>query len=146
MVTVEVINDAGDFDNPLDESDLASFASKLLAERDRKIGEINIVFIDDVRMIELNENYKKGEGLTDVLTFILSDDPAEFLDGEIYVSPLKAEQQATEYRVQLQEELLRLVVHGLLHISGMTHNTDEDYRDMMNVTDTLVSAYFGKGA
>jgi len=104
--------------------------------------DINIVFVDDKRMTELNRQYRKREGTTDVLSFNLSDEGSTILEGEIYVSAPRAHKQATEHGVSPEKELIRLVTHGLLHLAGRTHDSEENYQSMAEETDTYVHQFF----
>ena len=144
MVSVEIIYDVDGLTDTLDDTQLKLYASELLARSGIKNGSINIIFVSNSSMTELNEKYKKGVGSTDVLTFNLSDSE-EILEGEIYISPEKATEQAEEFKVSVDEELIRLATHGLLHLAGYLHNDDESYREMMQLTDTFVAEYFSKG-
>lgn len=82
-------------------------------------GEISITFLDARTMADLHETHLARAGLTDVLSFNLgpTDDPL----GDIYVCPEVAAMSAAELGIELREELLRLVVHGTLHLFGHEH-------------------------
>ena len=140
-VTVFVSDEAEGFSAP-DPGQLERFAIHVLAGVGYGESEVNIILADDVRLAELNEMYRNREGATDVLTFTLSgpDDPV--LIGEIYVSLDRAAAQAEEYGVPTEEEVVRLVTHGLLHLSGRVHDSDELYREMADDTEMLVRRYF----
>jgi probable rRNA maturation factor len=82
-------------------------------------GEISITFLDSAAMAALNEAHLGQTGPTDVIAFNLAE-PADPL-GDVYICPAVAEESAREYGVELREELLRLVVHGVLHVLGHDH-------------------------
>lgn len=108
------------------------------------IGEysINIVCIGNERMAELNEKYKHRSGATDVLSFNISEDSSDIVEGEIYVSLESAKTQSSEFAVSYNEEIIRLITHGLLHLAGRTHASDDDYQSMMKDTNTFVDKFF----
>ncbi|MHB9031260.1 MAG: rRNA maturation RNase YbeY, partial [Candidatus Latescibacterota bacterium] len=122
------------------------YAQEIMSRNGYAIGEVNIVFIGDEYMAELNRTYKGREGTTDVLSFNLTNEFAEGLSGEVYISLNRARTQAEEYEVPFEEEVVRLVTHGLLHLSGHIHDTDAQYENMTRRTDELVKEFFsGRG-
>jgi probable rRNA maturation factor len=88
-----------------------------------KSGEISITFLDPLAIAALNEAHLERQGPTDVIAFNLAELSAPLAD--IYICPAIARQSATEYGVDLREELLRLIVHGMLHVVGYDHPEGE---------------------
>ena len=125
----------------LDESMLARYAETLLSSTGVGNRTVNIIFMDDAAMTELNTRYRGREGTTDVLSFILSETGEDPFVGEIYISLERADVQACEFDVSVADETLRLVTHGLLHLAGRFHNTQEDYELMMRETDDYMQLY-----
>lgn len=80
-------------------------------------GEVNVVLCDDQTIRELNARFLGHDYPTDVLAFPLGESPAA-LEGEVYVSLDRAEEQAREAGVSFDNEVCRLVAHGLLHLLG----------------------------
>jgi probable rRNA maturation factor len=130
---------------PADQETIGAYAERVMTSLGIRESDINIVFIGDVKMRELNEMYKQRIGTTDVLSFNLSEDDAEILEGEVYVSLDQALRQASEFGVSDVEELVRLVTHGLLHLAGRTHGTDEDMQSMTAETEALMRTYIENG-
>jgi len=139
-VTVFVSEEASDTPAP-DPDKLERYAVRVLESVECAESEVTIVFAGDACLAELNEQYRKRGGATDVLTFTLSEPDEPVLGGEIYVSLDRAAVQAAEYGVTAEEETVRLVTHGLLHLSGRVHDTDELYREMTADTEILVRRY-----
>ena len=83
---------------------------------------LNIIFIQDRMMIALNSTYLRHRYTTDVLSFSFNE-RAKVLDGEVYVNLDQARRQAKEYSVSEREERDRLVVHGVLHLTGYEDTT-----------------------
>lgn len=82
-------------------------------------GEISITFVDAATISTLNETHLEQQGPTDVIAFNLAEPKTPL--GDVYVCPEIASQSAEEHGIELREELLRLVVHGMLHIAGYDH-------------------------
>jgi len=129
---------------PVDTGRLADYVADVLDAKGVSEGEVNVVFVDDDYMTELNGRYRNREGTTDVLSFRLSDDDSGRLEGEVYVSVERAGEQAEEYGVPLSEELVRLVTHGVLHLTGMVHDTDDEFASMTGETEGFVEMFFGR--
>ncbi len=109
-------------------SDLTELARIVLkAENCRK--NVNLIFVDDSRMYELNSEFRGKDKTTDVLSFTMEDDDDPLL-GEIYISIPEARRNALEYRISTTQELLKLFCHGLLHLLGIHHPTSAK-RDIM---------------
>ncbi len=130
---------------PVDLDSIGAFAERMLNSLGKRESDINIVFIGDNKMSELNEVYKKRTGTTDVLSFTLSDENTDTIEGEVYISLEQALRQAAEFGVSCIEELIRLVTHGLLHLTGWTHGNDEDMKSMTAQTEALMRIYFENG-
>ena len=93
--------------------------------------EISIFLVGEKRITELNEEYVQHSGSTDVITFDYHDNTRpDWLCGDVFVCVPVAIDQARRFRVPWQEEILRYVVHGILHLSGMEDHSDAGYRRM----------------
>ena len=147
MLNVEVILEDEDIGfQPLDEKDIVAFAREICARHGIDGGELNIVFSGDAFMAHLNETYKGREGTTDVLSFNLNEGSGDPFVGEVYVSLDKAREQAAEWGVPFDREVVRLIVHGLLHLAGRVHDTEEATVSMEAMTEQLTAEFFGEGA
>ena len=82
-------------------------------------GELSISFVDDAQIAELNARWLDRAGPTDVIAFSLGD-PGSVL-GDVYISVETARVNAAEREIAPGEELLRLVLHGTLHVLGHDH-------------------------
>lgn len=85
--------------------------------------EVSIAFVGDDEIGRLNEEWLGRDGPTDVLSFGLGEAP---LVADIYISVDTARRNAARFGVELREELLRLVVHGVLHAAGYDHPEGEE--------------------
>jgi len=100
--------------------------------------EVSIVLANDEYIHQLNRQYRGKDCPTDVLSFALNegeeveviDGPAEVLLGDIIISLETTARQAQEYGHSLERELAYLTVHGMLHLLGFDHMTEEDKQEM----------------
>ena len=91
--------------------------------------EVDITIVDDEEIHMLNRDYRNVDRPTDVLSFALdeeSEEEPEHLLGDIIISAETASRQAEEFGHGLEREIVYLAVHGLLHLLGYDHMTDED--------------------
>lgn len=99
--------------------------SVLRAERVRD-AVVSLTFVSDRRMAAINWGHLQHRGATDVISFgfapVAKGAP---LTGDIYIAPAVARRNALEHGVGIREELLRLVVHGMLHVIGYEHPVDD---------------------
>ncbi len=101
--------------------ELRAFARKLASDVGQGRSFCCLITNDD-ELRRLNRQFRKKDYATDVLSFP-SGDGNEFL-GEIAISLARAQEQAREYNLPVSEELQILMLHGMLHLLGMDHETD----------------------
>ena len=106
---------------------------RVLKGEGRGHAAVTIVFVDDAYIRHLNHEYRHLNRATDVLSFHMNETdetPAHDILGDIYVSIDRAREQAIRYHVPLDDEILRLVVHGCLHLLGYDHHRASERRVM----------------
>ncbi len=109
-------------------------------EMDLDVQSCCLVFLDDAAMRDLHEKYLNDPSATDVITFDMGD---EAVEGEIYLCPQQAKLQAYEYGVSFEQEVLRLIIHALLHLKGYNDIDSSDYKEMKEAENRLVD-FFSK--
>jgi len=115
---------------PLKEKMLKQVVRQVLrSEHPELTGELRFIFVDNAYIQRLNRQFLQHDYATDVIAFPLEADDS-FLDGEVYISVERAREQARSLNVDLNEELWRLVLHGLLHLLGYDDLTEEERRKM----------------
>ena len=100
--------------------------------------EINIVSQKSIH--ELNKKYLSHDFTTDIITFNYSGENYN-LDGEVFVSLEDACENAVKYKVSLQMELTRLIIHGILHLLGYDDIRENDKKKMKRLENRLVKKY-----
>jgi len=91
---------------------------------ERRAASVSVTFLGPVRMRALNRDYLGHDRPTDVIAFGLAQ-PEGGLVGDVYVCRAVAEREARRRGIPLRQELLRLVVHGTLHVLGWDHPDGE---------------------
>ncbi|MFH0838513.1 MAG: rRNA maturation RNase YbeY [Patescibacteria group bacterium] len=125
----------------VDTASFLSYINKLSESIEAMDGVLNVVFVNDKYIRALNKAYRGKDEPTDVLSFSYGPDD---LLGEVYVSVETAGRQAKDQKHTLADELVRLIVHGILHIHGYDHEDDEDCKKMI-ATEKMVLGKAGEG-
>lgn len=113
----------------------------LKSELNFSIASLQINFISSEEITKINEEYLQHEGSTDIITFNYSEDTFN-LDGECYICVPVAEENARKYDVSIQNELLRLIIHGILHLIGYDDQNQKDKKVMKKEENRLVNLLF----
>ena len=129
---------------------LGRLAERVLSAYPLGGGRVQAVFTTDEHMARLNGEYRGKQATTDVLSFDYGpstdaglesvEDETEWTRGEIYISVEQAAGQARDRGVALTAALGRLLVHGLLHLSGYDHQTTVELQEMEALTDSFLQA------
>lgn len=112
----------------LDLASIRAFAADLsnsITEAENKT--FSVAFVSDNRMKQLNEMFRGKDSTTDVLSFPNGPDEFDQLTtflGDIVISAEQAQKQATENKLSLDGEIKQLILHGVLHLCGYDHETD----------------------
>jgi probable rRNA maturation factor len=89
------------------------------AAEGRQVGEVSVTLLSDEDIQEINRTYLDRDRPTDVIAFSLGDDLA--ILGDVYIGAEEAVRQAEELGIAVSEEVVRLTVHGMLHVLGHDH-------------------------
>lgn len=138
-----------------DEQRLMWLCRRVLEKTARMVGEdpgcleVSVLFTDDEEIRALNREYRGADRPTDVLSFPLRESRGEEpeiaeeiegpeLLGDIVISVDTAARQAKEFGENIEEELARLLCHGMLHLLGFDHMTPEDEARMMEIQERIL--------
>ncbi|TXD83985.1 rRNA maturation RNase YbeY [Subsaximicrobium wynnwilliamsii] len=110
------------------ETNLAAWLTSVIASEEHKEGEINYVFCDDDYLHKLNLEFLEHDTLTDIISFDYSI--GKELHGDIYISVERVRENASEYSTDFEEELQRVMVHGILHYCGYKDKTESEQNAM----------------
>lgn len=141
----------------VDQDNLRTVITHLLAQAGRPTAELTLVVTDDVAVQTLNRDYRGVDAPTDVLSFAAqeaADDAPELADlppalaaelanylGDVIIAYPYATRQATHYQNSVAAELRLLTVHGVLHLLGYDHATPEEEAAMWALQSTLLAPF-----
>ncbi len=110
----------------------------------RKALSASVSFVSDAKMQQLNRIYRKKNKSTDVLSFSEPQVPAlvsaaQHL-GDIFISPVYVRHEATRRQIEFREELLRVLIHGMLHLLGFDHATEDTEMEMFGLQEEVLAS------
>lgn len=124
----------------LNKREIHKLVSVLKEELKFELESISINFLTEEQIIPINNSYLGHNYSTDIITFNYSGENYT-LDGEIFISLDDADFYAKKYDVNLKNEILRLVIHGFLHLLGYDDVNANDKRKMKRLENSLVKKY-----
>ena len=106
---------------------IQTVTQKVLSAAGRPKAIVSLDFVGDLRMQRLNRRYRGYDAATDVLAFATPDGgkPRSCLLGDVVISLHTAERQAAQYGFSVDEEITKLIIHGILHLFGYDHERSE---------------------
>jgi len=117
-----------------------SLVAKLAKELGFTLDSLNINFVDADYLLEINKEYLKHNYHTDIITFNYSGNN-DVIEGEIFISITEAIANSLKYDVHLGSEVVRLVVHGILHLVGYDDKESSDKRKMKKEENKLTELF-----
>lgn len=120
---------------------LKHFIKRIFKTEGRRVKNLNYIFCSDEYLLQINKNHLKHNFYTDIITFNLSQTPAEMI-GEIYISIDRVKDNATQLDVTIKEELHRVIFHGVLHLCGYKDKSPKHKKEMRAAEDRYLKLYF----
>lgn len=131
-----VFNYETPFDLP-NEIQTQEWIQKVVADNGFEIGEINYFFCDDNYLHKLNVEFLNHDTLTDIISF--DNTLGKLISGDIFISIERVEENAKDFKVSFENELHRVMIHGVLHYMGFKDKSDDDKIKMRNAENAALS-------
>jgi probable rRNA maturation factor len=126
----------------VDVAALKRYAERVMVETDNETCELSVLLADDVFVRDLNKRYRSVDRTTNVLAFPQQDAPQTLpipkTLGDVVISLEKAGRDGAAAGHSLSDELKKLIVHGVLHLSGHDHRTQSQARRMRQLEQTIM--------
>lgn len=103
----------------------------------KKLGGINIIFCSDNYILDVNMKYLQHDYFTDIITFDYCE--GDVLNGDLFISIDSVRENSVFYGTQFTDELLRVIVHGILHLIGYDDHSEEEIKLMRSKEDYYLS-------
>lgn len=111
---------------------------KAVAESEiKKLGAVNIIFCSDNYILDINQKYLQHDYFTDIITFDYCE--GKVLSGDLFISVDSVRENSVTYKTEFSQELLRVIVHGLLHLIGYDDHSPEEQKQMRSKENYYLS-------
>ena len=105
----------------------------------KQVAEINYIFVSDEYLLRLNLDFLKHDTLTDIITFPHDTDSESTVGGDIYISVERVRENAESFKTSFENELHRVMVHGLLHLVGFGDKGAQAKKEMRKLEDSALA-------
>ena len=121
----------------ISETEVSAWVRQVAANYGKVVGDVNYIFVDDETMLDINRRFIGHDYYTDHIGFDYTQGNA--LSGDIYISLDTVRTNAELFGVTPDEELRRIIIHGLLHLCGLRDKTPEERAEMQQAEDKALS-------
>jgi len=125
-----------------DETAISDWLSQVILSESKKEGDINYIFCDDEYLHKINMQYLNHDTLTDIISF--DDCIGNLLNGDIFISVERVADNANDFEVSFDEELKRVLAHGILHFAGYKDKSEEDELKMRQKEEEKIAMFHVK--
>ena len=115
------------------EAEVSAWVKSTANTYNKVVGDINYIFVDDETMLDINRRFIGHDYYTDHIGFDYSKDDS--LSGDIYISLDTVKTNTEKFEATFDEELRRVIIHGLLHLCGFRDKTEEERQQMKLAED-----------
>lgn len=112
-----------DFPN-IKKRETSAWIKKIANSYNKKIGDVGYLFCNDEKILEINRQYLDHDFYTDIISFDYSE--GDIISGDIFISLDTVRTNSQKYNTDYQEELYRVIIHGVLHLCGLDDKLEED--------------------
>ena len=123
-------------DPQIDEAKTAKWIESVAKLYNKEVGEISFLFCNDEKILEVNQQYLNHDFYTDIITFDYSEE--NMISGDIIISLQTVESNSQMYNTGFLEELHRVIIHGILHLSGLNDSTEEEEKVMRDAENSAL--------
>ena len=135
---MSIVFDTEGVDMPsINETEINEWISKVASSHDRELGDLAYIFCSDEKILEVNNEYLQHDYYTDIITFDYSEDRT--ISGDMFISLDTVKTNSEQFETNYNEELLRVIIHGVLHLCGFGDKTDEEENKMRELENEALS-------
>ncbi|PHI21488.1 rRNA maturation RNase YbeY [Lewinellaceae bacterium SD302] len=118
---------------------LTDWINRVIRARNCTLGTLNYIFCDDDYLHKINVKHLQHDTLTDIITFPMQKAPV--IGGDIFVSTERVADNAKDNGVSYEEELRRVLIHGVLHLTGQGDKTEKEAREMRQLENWALKTW-----
>lgn len=113
-----------------DKMRVKKWITEVIKAQGKRVGEIGYLFCDDDYLIEVNMSYLNHDTYTDIITFDYVE--GDYISGDILISVERVEENSKTFNTTFDQELHRVIIHGILHLLGQSDKTEVEAMEMRN--------------
>ena len=122
-----------------DESLYSDWIARVIDENKFTLGELNYIFCDDAYLLRLNVEFLEHDTLTDIISFDYT--MGKLIGGDIFISLERVKENSKEFSHSFEEELKRVMIHGVMHYMGYKDKTEEEKKTMRSAENKALSLF-----
>lgn len=125
-----------------DEDIYSSWINAVILSEEKELGEVSYIFCDDEYLLEINKQYLNHDTLTDIISFDYTED--NIISGDIFISLERVRDNAADLNTTFDEELKRVMIHGILHYCGYKDKSAKEELLMRSKEDEKIQMFHVK--
>nr|WP_299071578.1 rRNA maturation RNase YbeY [uncultured Allomuricauda sp.] len=122
-----------------DKTKYSDWITRVVETESFSVGQLDYIFCSDSYLLNINQKYLNHDTFTDIITFDYSN--GKTLSGDIFISIERVMDNAGAYKVSMEDELLRVMSHGVLHLIGFGDKTNEEQRLMRKKEEEKIKLF-----
>jgi probable rRNA maturation factor len=120
----------------------SAWIEKVVKTEKGRVLSLSYVFCTDTYLLDINRRYLDHDTLTDIITFDYTEPSSKNLEGEIYISIPRVKENARSLDIDFNDELHRVIIHGVLHLLGYKDKTTKAKNEMRRMEEKYLSLLF----
>lgn len=121
------------------EDAISNWISNVIKSEDKKEGEINYIFCDDEYLLQINQEHLQHDYYTDIISFDYT--VGNEINGDMFISVDRVKENAKDFNVSFEDELKRVIVHGVLHYCGYKDKSEDEELLMRSKEDEKLAMF-----
>ena len=122
-----------------DEAKVKRWITEVVKSQGKKVGNVGYLFCDDAYLIEINRTYLNHDTYTDIITFDYVE--GNVVSGDIMISVERVRENANLFNTSFEQELYRVIIHGILHLLGQADKSEEDAAEMRRKEESTLDLW-----
>ncbi len=122
-----------------DTAKYSDWVTRIIEAHQRKHSQIDYIFCDDDYLLNINQKYLEHDTYTDIITFDYTE--KKVISGDIFISIDRLRENASKFKVNFNEELIRVMSHGILHLMGYKDKSEQDSKLMRQKENECITMF-----
>lgn len=129
---------------PLKKKEIKSWIKNVIEQRGGKLGDISYIFCNDEYILNVNKEYLNHDYYTDIITFDYTEEDMSSeklrVSGDLFISLDTVKSNSEELGLDFNQELHRVIIHGVLHLLGLKDKTDKEAKEMRKAEEECLKS------